>query len=168
MYGVRGVALSWFKSYLHNRVQYVDYNGMQHDKQTIRCGVPQGSILGPLLFLLYDNDRSDVSSRLYSLLFADDSNLFMSDKNINDLIENMNCEMKDVVDWLQVNKLSLNLKKTHSMLFRKRRKRVFIERDLVVNDTIIPMVDKTKFLGVVIDECLTFSQHIQYTKGKNF
>ena len=64
--------------------------------------------------------------------------------------------MKNVVDWLQVNKLSLNLKKTHFMLFRKRRKIVLIEWDLAVNDTIISMVDKTNFLGVVVDECLTF------------
>ena len=78
MYGVRGIALKWFKSYLNNRFQYVVYNGQKSDKKMITCGVPQGSILGPLLFLLYINDLADVSDKLFALLFADDSNMFIS------------------------------------------------------------------------------------------
>ena len=111
LYGVRGLALNWFKSYLNNRVQYVEYGGAKSKKQNIKCGVPQGSILGPLLFLLYINDLSDVSTNLFSLLFADDSNMFITGKNVGNLIQIMNEEMEKVIEWLQVNKLSLNLKK---------------------------------------------------------
>ena len=75
-YGVRGVALHWFKSYLHNRSQYVVYNGLQSAKFGIKCGVPQGSILGPILFLISINDITNVSRLLQLLLFADDTNIF--------------------------------------------------------------------------------------------
>ena len=121
MYGVRGIALNWFKSYLKNRYQYVVYNGERSDKKRITCGVPQGSILGPLLFLLYINDLANVSEKLFALLFADDSNMFLSGKNVDELVNSMNIEMEKVTDWLNVNKLSLNLKKTHYMIFRGRR-----------------------------------------------
>ena len=110
-YGIRGTSLDWFKSYLTARKQYVEYNGVKSEKQNISCGVPQGSILGPLLFLLYINDLAYVSDKLFSLLFADDSNMFISGKNLDDLMDTMNFEMIKVIEWLQVNKLSLNLKK---------------------------------------------------------
>ena len=82
MYGIRGLALNWFKSYLVNRCKFVEYNGVKSDEKVITCGVPQGSILGPLLFLIYINDLSQVSDKIISLLFADDSNMFTSGKKL--------------------------------------------------------------------------------------
>ena len=123
-YGIRGIPLNWFKSYLDSRKQYVEYNGTKSDEQIISCGVPQGSILGPLLFLLYINDLASVSNKLYTLLFANDSNMFISGKNLNDLIDTMNMEMIKVIEWLQVNELSLNLKKTYFMVFRRKRGKI--------------------------------------------
>lgn len=128
IYGVRGIALQWFRSYLNNRFQYVVYNGEKSDKKRITCGVPQGSILGPLLFLLYINDLADVSDKLFALLFSDDSNMFITGKNIDELVDTMNFEMKKNIDWLNVNKLSLNLKKTHYMIFRKRRAKIEVKK----------------------------------------
>ena len=110
-YGIRGIPLNLLKSYLSNRFQYVEYNGVHSKKAEIVCGVPQGSILGPLLFLLYINDLANASSIIFSVLFADDSNLFLTGKNPNELIKIMNKEISHVVDWLRINKLSINLKK---------------------------------------------------------
>ena len=121
-YGIRGTSLEWFQSYLRGREQYVEYNGARSTKQTITCGVPQGSILGPLLFLLYINDLAFVSNKIFALLFADDSNMFISGNNLNDLLDTMNIEMVKVVEWLQINKLSLNLKK-HILLY-------FVEKEV--------------------------------------
>ena len=166
MYGIRGVALNWFKSYLNNRFQYVVYNGAQSDQKRITCGVPQGSILGPLLFLLYINDLASVSDKLFSLLFADDSNMFITGKNVDNLVELMNIEMEKVIEWLNVNKLSLNLKKTHYMIFRKRRAKIDVKNKLIINGTDISLEKKTKFLGVYIDQNLLFRDHILYVKGK--
>ena len=130
------------------------------------CGVHQGSILGPLLFLLYINDLSNASNIIFSILFADDSNMFLTGKDPNALIRTMNQEMKHVVDWLKLNKLSLNLKKTHFVLFRRKQDKVHLSEDLIVDNAKINMVNNTKFLGVFIDEHLSFQKHIKYIKGK--
>ena len=110
-YGIRGVALDWFKSYLSNRHQFVSINGIHSTYDKISCGVPQGSILGPLLFSVYINDFNNSSDVLSFILFADDSNLFYSHNDRNVLINTINSEMEKVSVWMKANKLSLNIKK---------------------------------------------------------
>ena len=118
-YGIQGCALSWFRSYLSNRPQYVTYNGTTSMSQTIKCGVPQGSILGPLLFLIYINDLGNVCINTMPLLFADDTNLFASGTNIIQLQDAVTNDLNSIAEWLKVNRLSLNIKKTHFMIFSK-------------------------------------------------
>ena len=144
----------------------MEYGSVSSVSEIITCGVPQGSILGPLLFLIYINDLADVSPKLFSIFFADDSNMFISGKNPDELIDIMNEEMVKIVDWLKLNRLSLNLKKTHFILFRKKRSIVNISKDLIVDNVKIDMVENTKFLGVIVDQYLSFQCHINYTKGK--
>ena len=123
-YGIRGIVFEWFKNYLQFRKQAVRYKTTKSDSLTIGCGVPQGSVLGPLLFLIYINDISSCSHLLSFILFADDTNLFLSHHEIESLIRIMNEELKKVALWLTANKLSLNVNKTHLMIFKTRKKRL--------------------------------------------
>ena len=164
-YGIKDIALKWFKNYLSNRTQYVTYHGVESQRQTISCGVPQGSILGPLLFLLYINDLSTVANACTSVLFADDTNVFITGKDVNELCTKLNNDLQIIREWLNCNKLSLNIKKTHYMIFTSKNKYVN-DLDLKISDTQIERVYSTKFLGVHIDSQLSWKKHIEYTCSK--
>src|ERR1700733_1416209 len=157
-YGIRGMGLIWLENYLKNRSQYVLYNGSSSHILAINCGVPQGSILGPLLFLLYINDIHLTSSILQFIMFADDTNVFMSDNLLPTLIRNMNEELAKVEIWFKANKLSLNLNKTNYILFTSKKKMSFVhehEFSISIDNQCINRVTSAKFLGVYIRECKT-------------
>ena len=165
LYGIQDIALTWFKDYLHNRTQYVTYNSIKSIKQKITCGVPQGSILGPLLFSLYVNDLATVSNAFWSVLFADDNSLFISGKDPEVMCDAINNDLAKIQEWLYCNKLSLSVLKTHYMIFTARNKTA-TDLDIKINEVRIERVYVTKFLGVLVDSQLTWKQHIEYTCKK--
>ena len=121
----------------------------------VKCGVPQGSILGPLLFLIYINDLSSVSKTLDFILFADDTNIFFSHSNLESLYLIVNGELNRLTDWFRANKLSVNIKKSNFMIFRPRQKRQTLDIKVYLSNYEIHQVNETVFLGVVLDEHLT-------------
>ena len=118
-YGIRGNSLQWFKSYLANRQQFVHIHTSKSNTETVTCGVPQGSILGPLLFILYINDLSNVSDVLFPILFADDTSVYIEAEKESSVISILNEELQKINTWLKSNKLTLNLDKSHYMVFHR-------------------------------------------------
>ena len=116
-YGIRGVVKDLFTSYLRNRMQMMSLVSVNSDIQTVCCGVPQGSVLGPLLFLIYINDFHNCSELLDFHLFADDANLSFKHKDINILESEINSELANVHIWLSANQLSLNIEKSNFSFF---------------------------------------------------
>jgi len=161
IYGIRGTPLKWFTSYLSQCQQQVKCNGMLSTLKFIKYGVPQGSILGPLLFLIYINDLPNVSSILHIVLFADDTNAFTSHKSLDTLFQIANHELNKLSNWFKANRLSLNLEKTNYIIFTSHRKSIPPHNQkLLIEDTPITLVRSVKFLGVYIDEHLTWKDHI--------
>lgn len=173
-YGIHNSELKWFHSYLTNRTQFVEIEGVRSTFGEITTGVPQGSILGPLLFLIYINDLS-VASNFTSIMYADDTNLlsticrFQCETTPHQSTStNINNELAKVSDWLAINKLSLNVKKTKSMIFRTRQKHIPPHQipDIMINNQTIERVESFKFLGVLIDQNLTWNKHVIYISNK--
>ena len=152
-YGIRGVAKKWLSSYLENRKQYVCFNGTDSGFLPVSCGVPQGSILGPSLFLLYINDLCNVSTRLTSILFDDDTSCFIEGTDLSDMCIQLSTEMNKLSTWFKTNRLSLNVSKTNCMIFGRSNQpdhhRVYID------NIVIERVNCNKFLGVIIDSKLS-------------
>ena len=134
-YGVRGLPLEWFSSYLNDREQQVLCNNQLSGTGTLKinCVVPQGSILGPLLFLIYVNDFSSRITKGKTIMFADDTNLFFSENCFERVFQVANAELKSVNNWLTANKLSLNINKTDYMVFRTPRSKLPIQHNLLFN-----------------------------------
>ena len=169
LYGIKGCNLGWFESYLSNRKQFIAYGDKQRNIETITCGVPQGSILGPFLFLIFVNDLHKVTKYLDPIMFADDTNLFYSHKNITTHFQIVNSELKLVNEWFLANKLSLNAKKANYVLFHKVSMCDSLPSKLptmTFNNTEIKKENSIKFLGVIIDENLTWKNHIEVVENK--
>ena len=171
-YGIRGVALDWFTSYLSNRQQYVKINEGISELQSISCGVPQGSILGPLLFLIYINDIF-YSSNTNILSFADDTTIYLSDHNISDLFKTANTTMADLFNWFCVNDLFLNASKTNYIIIKPKAYKLNLDNhQLSIHGRVIDRISgtsenkSTTFLGIHIDEHLTWNEHIKYINLK--
>ena len=160
-YGVRGKALDWFRSYLEERKIYASYNNVQSKCFTMTHGVPQGSILGPLLFIIYINDLPNAISVGKSILFADDTTLYFSNTSIHNVVTNINNSLNGLFEWLKVNRLSLNVSKTPYIIFSLTYLRLPDKLTLQIGDEQIEFVENTQFLGINIDSKLNWTKHIE-------
>ena len=148
-------------SYLSDRKQYVECNGAASEYLTVKCGVPQGSILDPLLFFLYINDIHLSSSLLKFILFADDTNVLFSNADFNVLQDILNSELEKVSNWLMANKLTVNIKKTNYIIFKVRQKQLpSVPFNIRINNETIERKSHTKFLGVHVDENLNWKEPV--------
>ena len=165
-YGIRGTACEWLKSYLSHRKQLVNCNNTYSDLLEVICGVPQGSILGPKLFILYINDICNISKILDFIIFADDTNIFCTGDNLQEICKIMSSELEKLQNWFALNKLSLNVTKTNFMVFGKK----FSSKKCQVNmsEFQIDRVYVTKFLGVIIDSDLSWKSHTTEVKSKMY
>ena len=155
-YDVRGIALNWFASYLANKKQYVSVNGYASDYLEISYEVPQGSVLGSLLFLIYINDLLNVSKFLSFYLFAEDTNIYFDASDTIKLQKkNMNRELRYVKKWLETNKLALNIEKTNYMFFYSPFEKITEPIIIKFGRKNISTSDNVRFLGVLLDETLS-------------
>ncbi len=151
----------WFASYLQGRTQYTKVNGKISANRTIKCGVPQGSILGLMLFLAYVNDLSRYLGDCRTSLYADDTAVYCSSNSYVEIILSLRIEASNIIQWLRANKLTLNVSKTKFMVFgTKQCLRGTEEMPLYADDEIIERVHSFKYLGVTLDESLTFEIHV--------
>ena len=161
-YGIRGIALSWIKSYLDNRQQYVSIDKTNSATKVVNYGVPQGSVLGPLLFLLYVNDISNCIPNCNLRLFADDTNMFTYGRNLNTLVEETNICLDKLNTWFLANKLTLNVDKTCYIVFAPFKNIVSSDHNfqLSINNVILQQLRSCKYLGVMFDDGLSWKPHI--------
>lgn len=163
-YGIRGIVLDWVRSYMENRNQYVQMDDNRSTCGNITTGVPQGSVLGPKLFILFINDLCRVSEKLKFILFADDTNIIYSGEDLNKMIEEVTEEIKKMTQWFKANKLSINLEKTKYMLFGN--KKCNTDARISLDGVMLERVSEIKFLGVMLDEHISWKPQIQHVKLK--
>ena len=171
-YGINGLEHQWFSSYLDNRRQFCKVNGVCSDLAEINIGVPQGSCLGPLLFLIYINDLPFALKRAKATMYADDTAISFSSDNIEEIDAVVNAELACLEKWLQGNKLSLNVVKTQAMIIGSSQKLRKIDTPMVpiphfqVNGKDIDLVKETKYLGLMIDDNLKWESNVVCTQKK--
>lgn len=159
-YGIRNTSLKWFTSYLENRQQVVKFNLEISSTKEITLSVPQGSLLGPALFNIYINDLTSITKRLKTILYADDSCLYLAHNDISTAINLINNELKVIGNWFTSNKLTLNYDKSHFLVFSRRKNSQFNMEPIKINNISITQVNSTKFLGVILQDNLSWKTHI--------
>ena len=167
-YGCSQDSINWFGSYLKNRKQHVSINGVQSDSEYCNYGIPQGSILGPLLFLIHVNDLPYHLSKLSIHMYADDTTVYFCSKEISDLIPTINDDLAKVAEWCINNKLVINTKKTKSMILcnHQKRRHILNTPTFCINGSSIINVEYDKILGVCIDQNMLMNKHIDQVCAK--
>ena len=164
-YGIRGIPLNLFKSYLSDRYQCVKINNVTSNFQLIDTGVPQGSVLGPILYLIYVNEIPNISNQFSTCLFADDTTLIFKHANKYDLFKSCDYGVNLFYSWCCSNRLSINISKTKCMLFSNTLTQFDIA-DIYMNHIKIEYTSSTRFLGVIMDDKLKFNIHINEINKK--
>ena len=159
-YGVRGLPLRWFADYLRERQQRVKVGKDLSDSRKVNVGIPQGTILGPILFLFFINDLPRVSSLFSSILFADDATLSSTNVNYQNLIIQTNLELEKIKKWTINNRLSVNVDKTFAILFSNRIGAVNLNLKVYFDNNEVVYKNSGNFLGVCVDDGLKFNYHI--------
>lgn len=165
-YNFSSKTVQLFESYLSNRTQCVKISNVYSCPLNIRCGVPQGSILGPTLFLLYINDLVKHSKIFNTILFADDTNLFFTSKNLNYDIDLINDSLDLVKKWCFSNKLTLNVDKTNYLIIKNPQNKFELCKEIKMDGSPIAHADYIKFLGITIDKSLNWSAHINNLRSQ--
>ena len=164
--GVTGISGQWFSNYLSGRTQYIHYADQNSSPLNIPMSIPQGSILGPVLFCVYINDIVNSLKMANITLFADDTCVYYAHKNIDTLINTLNSELTLLNDWFSVNKLTLNLSKSHYVIFSRRNYNIAGITQLRINNIPLSLVNSTLFLGIYLDRKLSWGDHISYLTKK--
>ena len=165
-YGIRGIALEFVSDYFRNRMQFVQINNSSSSYKTTKLGIGQGTILGPLFFIIYINDLPNISEYFKTILYADDSTLTFKGKNRSELVSTCNTELEKLHEWTKANRLSLNTDKTFYSLVSNNRFDLNFEVNISIGGKAIERKDKIMFLGVLLDENLKFNHHLSYVCSK--
>ena len=168
LYGIQESAYDWFKSYLNNRTQKCVVNGSLSKVCSLGCVVPQGTILGPLLFFIYINDLPNCLSFCQSRMYADDTHITYASADLHSMQSSLNHDLSNIHKWLLYNKLTLNSTKTEFMLIGSRQKLSTLSESLVLSIDNIPIkqVSTTKSLGILIDNNMVWHSHIDKLSKK--
>ena len=167
-YGIRGNADDWFESYLNSRKQFCSLNGQHSKARNLTCGIPQGSCLGPLLFIIYLNDLEKCLKFSRAGIYADDTNITIASDDVAKLVVDAHQELSNLSEWMRVNKLSPNPKKTELMAIGHplKTKNLDLPEVLRLNNCDIKRMGKAKSLGVIIDEKLNWDGQLKRVNGK--
>ena len=165
-YRIRGLSNDWFCSYLKGRQQFVSIGNQASTIKEIVSGVPQGSVLGPLLFLIYINDLHSCLKYSKAYHFADDTNVTLSDRLQETLAKRMNHDLRKLSMWLRANKLSLNIEKTELVVFRRQNTKLNNSFKIKLDAKILFPTNSVKYFGALLDEHLTSSPQISYVQMK--
>ena len=165
LYGIRGHPLNWVKSYLSDRKFFVSLAGSSSSDKTVNIGIPQGSILGPLFFIIYNNELPKVSNYLSTTLFADDTNFSITNSSYENMIPILNEELEKIKKWTAANRLTINTSKTELLMFTNKQL-VLDNMEVVLDGISIEFRDHARFLGVIVDDKINFKRHINNINGK--
>ena len=160
-YGFSQKTVNWFKSYLEDRVQKTIANGTYSGWEDVTFGVPQGSILGPLLFIIYVNDLSNLNFKSNLLQYADDTVIYVAGSCTDDIAQKLQNDLDVLVSWCDVNQLTINAKKTKVMLYTYSEDEVM--KDIIVKGVVLECVDNYKYLGIILDSDMSYKSQLQKT-----